>query len=180
MREMESILEKEDLLHCLYLVQGVVEKRSSLPILSHVLIESKEGAISLRATDLEIGLRQQCKATVKKEGAVTTDARKLYEIVRELPPERVALRSTGNGWVEVSSGKSRFRMASLDPKEFPAISPPSSAQAEEEKIAVSLPGQTLREMIEKTLFAASPDESRPNLSGVYIEPCSANKGQKTG
>ena len=179
---MESTLEKEDLLRCLYLVQGVVEKRSTLPILSHVLIESGEGELSLGATDLEVGIRQHCKATVKKSGAVTTDARKLYEIIRELPPNLISLRSTGNGWVEVSSGKSRFRMASLDPKEFPAIGPSSSGQSEndEKKISVSLPSQTLREMIEMTLFAASPDESRPNLSGVFIEPCSASKGQKTG
>ena len=87
---MESTLEKEDLLHCLYLVQGVVEKRSTLPILSHVLIESREGALSLRATDLEVGLRQRCKATVKKVGSVTTDARKLYEIIRELPPSLIS------------------------------------------------------------------------------------------
>ncbi len=179
---MESTLEKDDLLRCLYLVQGVVEKRSTLPILSHVLIEAGEGELSLGATDLEVGIRQRCKATVKKNGAVTTDARKLYEIIRELPPNLISLRSTGNGWVEVSSGKSRFRMASLDPKEFPAIGPSSTARSEndEQKVSVTLPSQTLREMIEKTLFAASPDESRPNLSGVYIEPCSAVKGQKTG
>lgn len=179
---MESILEKEDLLHCLYLVQGVVEKRSSLPILSHVLIESKEGAISLRATDLEIGLRQKCKATVKKEGAVTTDARKLYEIIRELSPDRVSLRSTGSGWVEVSSGRSRFRMASLDPKEFPALvsTPVSDAEGKKPLVSVAIAGQTLREMIEKTLFAASPDESRPNLSGVYLEGRAAPKGQENG
>jgi DNA polymerase-3 subunit beta len=178
---MESTLEKEDLLRCLYLVQGVVEKRSTLPILSHVLIESGEGELSLGATDLEVGIRQRCKATVKKNGAVTTDARKLYEIIRELPPNLIALRSTGNGWVEVSSGRSRFRMASLDPKEFPAIGPSSSgSQSDEKKTSVSLPSHTLREMIEKTLFAASPDESRPNLSGVYIEPCTAGKAQKTG
>lgn len=179
---MESILEKEDLLHCLYLVQGVVEKRSSLPILSHVLIESKEGAISLRATDLEIGLRQKCKATVKKEGAVTTDARKLYEIIRELSPDRVSLRSTGSGWVEVSSGRSRFRMASLDPKEFPALvsTPVSDVEGKKPLVSVAIAGQTLREMIEKTLFAASPDESRPNLSGVYLEGRAAPKGQENG
>lgn len=179
---MESTLEKDDLLRCLYLVQGVVEKRSTLPILSHVLIEAGEGELSLGATDLEVGIRQRCKATVKKNGAVTTDARKLYEIIRELPPNLISLRSTGNGWVEVSSGRSRFRMASLDPKEFPAIGPSSAGRSEsdEQKVSVTLPSQTLREMIEKTLFAASPDESRPNLSGVYIEPCSVVKGQKTG
>lgn len=170
---MECVIEKDDLLRCLYLVQGVVEKRSSLPILAHVLIECGKETLSLGATDLEIGIRQQCKAAVKKPGAVTSDARKLYEIIRELPPERVAIRSAGNGWVEVSSGKSRFRMASLEPKEFPAIVQPTGQSPGQEgkhsPATVSCPGPVLREMIEKTLFAASPDETRLNLSGVYAE-----------
>src|SRR5215510_2641771 len=175
-KDMECTVEKEDLLRCLYLVQGVVEKRSTLPILSHVLIESGEGMISLGATDLEIGIRQQCKAAVKKSGAVTTDARKLYEIVRELPPDRLVLRSSGEGWVEVSSGRSRFRMASLDPKEFPAITPTTeSRDGKKIPVSVSLPGNVLGEMIEKTLFATSPDETRLNLSGVYLEAQSTGK-----
>jgi len=165
---MECLVEKEDLLRCLYLVQGVVEKRSSLPILAHVLIESSEGIASLGATDLEVGIRQQCKATVKKNGAATTDARKLYEIIRELPPERISLRASGNGWLDVSSGKSRFRLASLDPKEFPAVVPAEQA-AGTPPVTASLSAKTLREMIEKTLFAASPDETRLQLSGVYLE-----------
>jgi len=165
---MECLIEKEDLLRCLYLVQGVVEKRSSLPILAHVLIESAEGIVSLGATDLEVGIRQQCKSTVKKNGAVTTDARKLYEIIRELPPERVSLRASGNGWLDVSSGKSRFRLASLDPKEFPAVIPTEQAGTPPPATA-SLSAKTLREMVEKTLFAASPDETRLQLSGVYLE-----------
>jgi DNA polymerase-3 subunit beta len=185
---MECLVEKDDLLRCLYLVQGVVEKRSSLPILAHVLIESNDEqteaadhALSLRATDLEIGIRQHCRARVKKAGSITTDARKLYEIVRELPnaggssadPTVIALRSAGSGWVEVSSGKSRFRMASLDPKEFPAI-----VQEEADGATLSpasCPGEVLREMIEKTLFATSPDETRLNLSGVYIEALDSGK-----
>jgi DNA polymerase-3 subunit beta len=175
-KDLECTIEKEELLRCLYLVQGVVEKRSSLPILSHVLIEGSDETVSLGATDLEIGIRQQCKATIKRSGAVTTDARKLYEIVRELPPERLILRSSGEGWVEVSSGRSRFRMASFDPKEFPAITP-GAGQKDEKKtsVSVSLSGKTLGEMIEKTLFASSPDESRLNLSGVYLEALSNGK-----
>lgn len=165
---MECLVEKEDLLRCLYLVQGVVEKRSSLPILAHVLIESSEGLVSLGATDLEVGIRQQCKSMVKKNGAVTTDARKLYEIIRELPPERISLRASGNGWLDVSSGKSRFRLASLDPKEFPAIVPAEQSTGTPPATA-SPSAKTLREMVEKTLFAASPDETRLQLSGVYLE-----------
>ncbi len=173
---MEFSVGKEDLLQCLYLVQGVVERRSSLPMLSHVLIESdstgeKEGVISLGATDLEIGIRQQCQADVKAAGSMTADARKLYEIIRELPSGQVRLRSSGNGWVDVNSGKSRFRIASLDPKEFPTITGQKEKQEDPSSFGqfISLPGPTLREMIEKTLFATSPDETRLNLSGVYLE-----------
>jgi len=175
-KDLECTIEKEELLRCLYLVQGVVEKRSSLPILSHVLIEGSEETVSFGATDLEIGIRQQCKATIKRGGAVTMDARKLYEIVRELPPERLVLRSSGEGWVEVSSGRSRFRMASFDPKEFPAITP-ARGQKDEKKtaVSVSLPGKVLGEMIEKTLFASSPDESRLSLSGVSLEALANGK-----
>jgi DNA polymerase-3 subunit beta len=189
---MECSVEKDDLLRCLYLVQGVVEKRSSLPILAHVLIESihenvraeegkggEEGnGLSIGATDLEIGIRQNCKATVKKGGSITTDARKLYEIVRELPPENVFLRSAGSGWIEVSSGKSRFRMAGLDPKEFPAITPAQEAAEGDKQPTASCPSEVFREMIEKTLFAASPDETRLNLSGVYIE--ALESGESSG
>ena len=173
---MEFSVGKEDLLQCLYLVQGVVERRSSLPMLSHVLIESisageNEGMISLGATDLEIGIRQQCQAEVQAAGSMTADARKLYEIIRELPSGQIRLRSSGNGWVDVTSGKSRFRIASLDPKEFPTITGQKEKQEESSSSApfISLPGPTLREMIEKTLFATSPDETRLNLSGVYLE-----------
>ncbi len=173
---MEFSVGKEDLLQCLYLVQGVVERRSSLPMLSHVLIESdstgeNDGVISLGATDLEIGIRQQCQADVKAAGSMTADARKLYEIIRELPSGQVRLRSSGNGWVDVNSGKSRFRIAGLDPKEFPTITGQKEKQKEPSSFGqfISLPGPTLREMIEKTLFATSPDETRQNLSGVYLE-----------
>ena len=173
---MEFSVGKEDLLQCLYLVQGVVERRSSLPLLSHVLIESNstgenEGIISLGATDLEIGIRQQCQAEVKASGSMTADARKLYEIIRELPSGSIRLRSGGNGWVDVTSGKSRFRIASLDPKEFPTITGQKEKKEESSSSDqfISLPGPTLREMIEKTLFATSPDETRLNLSGVYLE-----------
>ena len=173
---MEFSVGKEDLRQCLYLVQGVVERRSSLPMLSHVLIESNatgenENVISLGATDLEIGIRQQCQAEVKASGSMTADAQKLYEIIRELPSGPIRLRSSGNGWVDVTSGKSRFRIASLDPKEFPTITGQKEKQEESSSSApfISLPGPTLREMIEKTLFATSPDETRLNLSGVYLE-----------
>jgi DNA polymerase-3 subunit beta len=179
---MECTVEREELLRCLYLVQGVVEKRTPLPILAHVLIESSGDNLFLSATDLEIGIRQKCVATIKKGGAFTADARKLYEIVRELSQEPIALRLADSGWVEVRSDKSRFRIASLDPREFPTVStrpsakgggPPqdkhATASGEPPPSSVSLPREMLKDMVEKTLFAISPDETRPSLSGVLLE-----------
>lgn len=180
---MECTVEREDLLRCLYLVQGVVEKRTPLPILAHVLIESSGNDLSLSATDLEIGIRQKCTAVVKRGGALTADARKLYEIIRELPQGPVVLRLADSGWVEVKSDRSRFRIASLDPREFPTISTRPSLQEAGGKMqeagdlasgfrpptSICLPREVLRKMVEKTLFVISPDETRPSLSGVLLE-----------
>ena len=178
---MKIDINKEDLLQCLYLVQGVVEKRSSLPLLSHVLIEcdSNEGEdlICLRATDLEIGIKQTCKGIVHEGGATTADARKLYEITRELPTGKVVISATGNGWVHVQSGNSRFRIASLEPKEFPTLAAVDNqgTEKQEQSSNIQIEGQTLHQMVAKTLFAASPDETRLNLSGVYLETDDSGK-----
>ncbi len=171
---MEFNVNKDELVQCLYLIQGVVENRSPLPILSHVLISSGEtgedaARITLAATDLEISIRQQCAAQVKDAGSITASARKLYEIMRELPPGQVSLRSSGDDKVVVTSGTSRFQISSLDPKEFPSVKDKAEADATAPEAFVQLPGATLREMIEKTLFATSADETRLNLSGVFLE-----------
>jgi DNA polymerase-3 subunit beta len=162
---MEVSVRREDLVRGLYLVQGVVERRNTLPILANVLVEPANGGIALTATDMEVGLRNTVPADVKKKGSVTLSARKLYEIVREMTAEEVVLRSAQAGWVEVLAGRSRFRIVSLDPKDYPEL-PLSTPAAASATIKVS-PG-TLRDMIDKTLFAVSSDETRLNLSGVYV------------
>jgi DNA polymerase III subunit beta len=149
----------------LYLVQGVVERRNTLPILANVLIEPTNGGLALTATDMEVGLRNTVQADVKKKGTVTLNARKLYEIVREMTADEVVLRSAQAGWVEVLAGRSRFRIVSLDPKDYPEL--PLSAPAPAAATIKVAPG-TLRDMIDKTLFAVSSDETRLNLSGVYL------------
>jgi len=162
---MEVSVRRDDLVRGLYLVQGVVERRNTLPILANVLIEPATGGLELTATDMEVGLRNTVQADVKKKGSVTLNARKLYEIVREMQADEVVLRAAQAGWVEVLAGRSRFRIVSLDPKDYPELplSTPAPAGA---TIKVS-PG-TLRDMIDKTLFAVSSDETRLNLSGVYL------------
>src|SRR5689334_10753679 len=100
---MEISVKREDLLHGLYLVQGVVERRTPQPVLAHVLIESDGDHVALSATDMEVGLRCRIAATVKKSGAVTANARKLYEIAREVTSDEVTLKSSAAGWIDLRS-----------------------------------------------------------------------------
>jgi DNA polymerase-3 subunit beta len=163
---MELTIERNELLAGLYLVQGVVERRTTIPILANVLLQSSGDGATLAATDNEVGIRRLCTATAKKKGAVTTGARRLYEMVREFPEGEIRIKSLENHWIEVSAGRSRFRLMGLDPREFPAIPEPSAA-AREQTIRIS--AAVLSEMIEYTLFAVSADETRANLNGIYVE-----------
>lgn len=160
---MEFKAKKADLLGALYWTQGIVERRNTMPILANVLIESRKGGIHLTATDLEVGIRGKLEGEVAREGVVTVGAKKLYEIVREAPEETLDLKRLDNDWVEVKSGKSVFKIVGLDAREFPQF-----PKFEGEKLS-SVPAKTLREMIERTIFSVSSDETRYNLNGVFIE-----------
>jgi DNA polymerase III subunit beta len=162
---MEFTVQREDLVRGLHLVQGVVERRNTLPILANVLVEPAEGGIALSATDMEVGLRELVPAEVKKKGPVTLNARKLYEIAREVGGAEITLKAAQAGWVEVLAGRSRFRVVSLDAKDFPPL--PLGADAPP-GVSLKIAAGTLREMIDKTLFAVSSDETRFNLSGVFL------------
>jgi DNA polymerase-3 subunit beta len=163
---MEFTIARDELLQGLYLTQGIVERRTTIPILANVLVDSAENGVTIAATDQEIGVRRRCEAKVKKKGSLTTGARKLYEIVRECPEGDIVMHSLDNNWIEISSGKSRFRIVGLDPKEFPAM--PGPAQDRQSQ-TIAVRSEVLREMIVRTLFAVSTDETRLNLSGVLLE-----------
>ena len=163
---MEVSIRREDLTRGLYLVQGVVERRSTVPILANVLFEPAEGGISLTATDMEVGLRVRVPAEVKKKGAVTVNARKLYEISREVTAEELVLKASTTGWVDLLAGRSKFKVVSLDSKDFPQL--PLGVESKG-GVTVEIAAAMLREMVDKTLFAVSTDETRFNLSGVLME-----------
>jgi len=162
---MELSVGREELVRGLHLVQGVVERRTTLPILSNVMLEPAEGGITLSATDMEVGLRGFVPAEVKRKGTATINARKLYEIAREMSAQEIVLRSTQAGWVEVLAGRSKFKIVSLDPKDFPPL--PLGADAPQ-GVTVRIASGTLKDMIDRTLFAVSSDETRFNLSGVFL------------
>ena len=162
---MEFTISRDELLQGLYLTQGVVERRTTIPILANVLFDSDGEGVVISATDQEIGVRRRCEAKVKKKGSLTTGARKLYEIVRECPEGNLTIKSLDNNWISVATGRSKFKIVGLDPREFPSMpAAPTSKEA-----SVTLPAALLREMIERTIFAVSLDETRLNLSGVFFE-----------
>src|SRR6266576_4883059 len=113
-------IERASLLSGLGLVQGIVERRTTVPILGHVLIEPNGNGLSLSATDLEVGIRTQV-ACSGKEKSLTLNARKLFEIVREAEGDEVKLESLDGDWVELKCGRAKFKMMGLDPRSFPAM-----------------------------------------------------------
>src|SRR5208282_2902220 len=149
------------------------ERRTTVPILGHVLLEPSGNALTLSATDLEVGIRTQV-ACSGKEKSLTLNARKLFEIVRETEGDEVALTSLDSDWVELKCGRAKFKMMGLDPRSFPAMPSQSagkeSAPAKKQlKAELTIPAAVLAAMIDKTIFAVSPDEARYNLSGVFVE-----------
>src|SRR4029450_11998029 len=155
---MEVSVKREELVHGLYLVQGVVERRNTQPILSHVLIEPADSGLALVATDMEVGLRCQLPAQIKKKGTTTVNARKLYEIAREVTAEELTLRTSSEGWGggEDTAGRPRFKVVSFPPKDFPEL-PLGAGVGGGTQLRVAT--GTLREMIDKTLFAVSTGET---------------------
>jgi DNA polymerase-3 subunit beta len=171
---MELVIERASLQNSLAMVQGIVERRNTVPILGHVLIEPEGSKIRLSATDLEVGIRTEVACKASEKGSLTLNARKLFEIVREAEGEEVSFKSLENDWVELKCGRARFKMMGLDPRSFPAMPAQSTTgSAEPARRAVKgdlkVAGTVLAAMIDKTLFAVSPDEARYNLSGVYID-----------
>jgi DNA polymerase-3 subunit beta len=166
---MEIKAKRGDLLATLYWTQSIVERRNTMPILANVLVESHRGDIRVTATDLEVGVRGNVEGEVLKEGSVTVNAKKLYEITRELPEEQMQLKRLDNDWVEIRSGKSAFKIVGLDAREFPQF-PKIDAKA-----LSTTPGATIKEMIERTIFAVSTDETRYSLNGVFIEEADSGK-----
>jgi DNA polymerase III subunit beta len=169
---MELAIDRVSLLNSLTMVQGIVERRNTVPILGHVLIEPEENRLRLSATDLEVGIKTEIAAESLQPAAITLSARKLFEIVRETEGEKVTIKALDNDWFELRCGRARFRMMGLDPRSFPAMPSPNGKADESQRGVVKgelkLPAAEMANMIDKTIFAVSPDEARYNLSGVYV------------
>ncbi|MGH9567499.1 MAG: DNA polymerase III subunit beta, partial [Candidatus Angelobacter sp.] len=159
---MEINVSKSDLLKELTATQGVVERKTTIPILSNFLFEASGERLAITATDLDLSLRTSCQAKVKKEGSCTVPARKLYDYVKLLGDGDISMKLLENHWVQIRSGRSSTKMVGMARANFPAL-PPFPNES-----SIQLPAQVLRNLIAKTIFAISNEESRYTLNGALL------------
>ncbi len=158
---MEFSVSKSDLVRELGLTQGVVEKKTTIPILSNILVETDGEQVWLTATDLELGIRCACPARVKKQGAGTIPARRLLDYVRLLPDAEVQVKLGDNQWASFVCGRSRTRIAGMSRESFPELPQMPDTLAE-------MPLNLVSQMISSTIFAISAEESRFTLNGALL------------
>ncbi len=160
---MHVVISRKELLRGLHRVQGVVEKRNTMPILSNVLLQTKEGGLEMFATDLEIGIRGFYKAEVKKPGGTAVSARKLLEILKELPEIDIVLATMeDSSFLSIHCGSSQFKIMALSPGDFPKM--PMEIGKELPKVPAGL----LARMLSKTTYAVGEHDTRYMLNGVNI------------
>ena len=161
---MEFVVQRADLVREVALLQGVVERKTTIPVLSNILVEALPDSLQVTATDLELGIRTQCPAKVKKAGATTIPAKKLLDYIRQLQGEEIKFKlsdSPGGGSLQVTCGRSHVRMAAMTRDNFPVL--PDCAG----KLAV-IPPAVLGQLISRTLFAISAEESRYTLNASLL------------
>jgi len=160
---MKATIERATLLRSLGHVQSVVERRNTIPILSNVLIEAAEdGTIRLMATDLDLQINETVEANVSQAGATTVSAHTLFDIARKLPEGSQVELAAAEGKMQVNAGRARFNLATLPRDDFPVIAEGDLPTRFE------LPAATLRQIIDKTRFAISTEETRYYLNGIFI------------
>ena len=160
---MDFVITKEKLYRDLQVMHGIAEKKSTIPILSNILIDAKKDSLELMATDLEVGMSTVCEASVSEPGSLTVPARRLFDIVRYLPDADVRIRAEENNWVQITCEKARFRIVGLSREDFPAI-PEFDFQN-----GIPIERPLLIDLIEKVIFAVTPDETRSQINGTLLQ-----------
>jgi DNA polymerase-3 subunit beta len=160
---MKFTITREQLQEGLLAVQGSVPSKTTLPVLANILLEATRDGLRLSGTDLDIAVKTTVAASVEQEGAITLPARKLVELVRELPTGSVKLTAAGEQRVTIESGRARFKLLGLPKEEFPDFPPVSFENA------WKVNAKDLQKLIQHVAFAASTEESRPILNGVLWE-----------
>ncbi|MBW2076014.1 MAG: DNA polymerase III subunit beta [Deltaproteobacteria bacterium] len=160
---MEIKVDRETLLKAISRVQGILEKRSHMPILSTVLLTTKGNDLELSATDLEIGFQNTYPAEVIQPGSITLSGKKLLDITRETNSPNIYISEKENNWVYISDGNAHYNLSCLPSDEFPVLTEPEGT------IMINLDGKVLSEMITKTIYSVTLEEAGFKLSGVFME-----------
>ncbi|MBU2550015.1 MAG: DNA polymerase III subunit beta [Proteobacteria bacterium] len=161
-------LKKDELLKGVSQTQSIAERRSSMPILSNVLLEAQDGSLAITATDLEISFKGTYEAEVVEQGLLTVPARKFYEIVRVLGDEALTLTESENNSLVITGSRSTYTLHGLSAEDFPPM--PDYSEVNFMEIESDL----LLDMIEKTIYSIATEETRYNLAGVYVEKADQN------
>jgi DNA polymerase-3 subunit beta len=160
---MELTVGKADLQKELQLCQGVVEKRSTIPILSNVLLRAADGRLQIAATDLDVTILSSCAARVTTPGGVTIEAKRLFDIVRSLPDEEVHFTLQENNSINVESGTAKFRLLGLPAEDYPTLPTVDVTDA------YTIPLDELKTMVGKVKFAITHEETRFQLNGALLK-----------
>jgi len=160
---MKFTIDKQKLLEKLLLVQGIAERRATMPILPHVLLDCKENILKITATDLETTLTTWTDANIEEESSVAVPARKLFEIIRELSDGPIQVEEIKNNWLELTTNSGNYKIAGLPGDDFPIV--PEAATDD----LFSIESSVLDDLISKTIYCVSADDLRRNLSGIYFE-----------
>ena len=160
---MKLEIEKSDLLNLIGKTQNIVEKRNTMPVLVNVLLEAQNNSLKVFATDLEVSLTDETKAQVSQDGKVAVSAKNLFEIARKLSDGPIKLIKKENNWLEIKQGKYLSKIVGVSSEDYP-IFPTYNPQA-----FIKVSAQVLKEMIDKTIYSVSNDETRYHLNGVFFE-----------
>ncbi|PIU00561.1 MAG: DNA polymerase III subunit beta [Bdellovibrionales bacterium CG10_big_fil_rev_8_21_14_0_10_45_34] len=160
---MKIRVEKKRFLEMVTRGQALAERRTSMEVLSNLLLEAKDGRLNLFATDLEVSVTTSCPAEVEEPGRVAVDAKSIYQILRELSDDApVVVTTKKNNWIDIEQLRSKFNIVGVAPEDYPIF--PTFTTDDFEKISASI----LVEMVDKTIYSVSVDETRHHLTGVYL------------
>lgn len=161
---MDFEIEQQKFLSALTLAQTVADKRNNRPALANVLLQAREdGVLVCNTTDLMVSVTEEIPVAVKQSGSLSVSVRHMYGVVRTLPNRPIRIRSLENNWAELKVGRNEFKLMGLPKTEFPELPSPKASKFH------SIPGKTLADLIQKTQFSVSTDETRTNLNGVLFE-----------
>jgi DNA polymerase-3 subunit beta len=160
---MEFVARQSAFLRELNMIQGVVEKKNTVPVLANVLLTAGSDEVGVSATDLEVSVRSSLTAGVQKPGALSVSARKLHEIVRALPDSEIHFKTDGDNWASLQCERSRFRLMGLPKEDFPTLPVPAKGA-----VKATFGVQQFKEMVQKVIFAVTTDDARFALNGALM------------